>query len=265
MKIWVVCLSVVAMLSGTQRIQAQSLNNPGFMGKTQSLSVGTQVSLGLYAGVKTQALFVMNYEQSIRRDKLIQLRYTAGVLNVPFEKQSLQVDGPGGGAAAEYSGTLDFGNTPTLYSRSFGVKVNQYLLSRGALAPFGMYLSYGGEYRQLSAMDSFNQMVFVEENFNDPAGAYRFAMPTIMPRPVQSFNVLVGIGNKRFIDRDFFIDYQFGMTWMFWSNSGAYYNYNYDDPKGASFNAQNATEMEMRRNETRRQLFTLNITTGMVF
>jgi hypothetical protein len=34
---------------------------------------------------------------------------------------------------------------------------------------------------------------------------------------------------------------------------------------GPNYNAQNALELQMRQMDTRRQLFTLNLTAGMVF
>jgi hypothetical protein len=86
-----------------------------------------------------------------------------------------------------------------------------------------------------------------------------------MPRDAKGFNVLVGIGNKRFLDKSYFIDYQFGMTWLFWSNVGLSSNLYSETPSGPTYNFQNAVELQMRQVDTRRQLFTFNITAGMVF
>jgi hypothetical protein len=251
------------VLCSAVQVGAQSLNNPGFMGRTQSVSTGTQLSAGIYKGFQSQALWVASYEKTLRRDLLVQLRYTAGMLNVAFPKHNLMVDGPGAGSAVSYDGQLDFGNPPSLFTRSFGVQMKRYLLNRGALAPFGMYLSYGGEVRKVSATDSFNQMVLVSIDYNNPERSTRFDMPAVMPRPVQSFNVLVGIGNKRFFKNNWFLDYQFGMTWMMSSNATMFSDF--DQNRGPSYNSQNAAELRMRMADTRRQLFTLNITSGMVF
>ena len=254
---------LVLVLCAAQQIDAQSLNNPGFVGRTQSVSTGTQLSAGIYKGLQTQALWVASYEKTLRRDLLVQLRYTAGALNVAFPQHTLMVDGPGSGSTVNYDGQLDFGNPPAIFTQSFGVQMKRYLLGRGALAPFGMYLSYGGEVRKVSATDSFNQMVLISIDYNNPERSTRFDMPAVMPRPVQSFNVLVGIGNKRFFQKNWFLDYQFGMTWMITSNATTYSDF--DQTTGPRHNSQNAAELRMRMADTRRQLFTLNITTGMVF
>jgi hypothetical protein len=55
------------------------------------------------------------------------------------------------------------------------------------------------------------------------------------------------------------------MTWLFWSNVDAYNNYYDVQAVGAAYNVQNSIELQMRRADTRRQLFTLNLTAGMVF
>jgi hypothetical protein len=106
-------------------------------------------------------------------------------------------------------------------------------------------------------------MVLISIDYNNPDRSARFDMPAVMPRPVQSFNVLVGIGNKRFFQKNWFLDYQFGMTWMIISNATTYSDF--DQTTGPRHNSQNAAELRMRMADTRRQLFTLNITTGMVF
>jgi len=77
------------VLCAAQQIDAQSLNNPGFVGRTQSVSTGTQLSAGIYKGLQTQALWVASYEKTLRRDLLVQLRYTAGALNVAFPQHTL--------------------------------------------------------------------------------------------------------------------------------------------------------------------------------
>ncbi|MFN4864501.1 MAG: hypothetical protein ACK5H9_08565, partial [Bacteroidota bacterium] len=84
-------------------------------------------------------------------------------------------------------------------------------------------------------------------------------------RTAKAFNVLVGVGNKRFFNESFFLDYQFGMTWMFWSNTNMYVTSLDNGTVGPNYNAQNALELQMRQMDTRRQLFTLNLTAGMVF
>jgi hypothetical protein len=246
-------------------LQAQSVMNPGFMGKTSALGLGTQVSGGWYGGFKTQALLTAVAEKSMSRQHSITLRATVGMLNVPFEPMGLSVDGPGSGATANYYGQLTFGNPPALYTRSWGAQWKRYILNRGAIAPCGMYMTVGGERRTVSARDSFSQLVFIEDNYNDPGASLRYTMPTVMPRTAKAFNVLVGIGNKRFVDESIFIDYQFGMTWLFWSNTNMYVS-NWDNGAvGPGYNAQNNVELQMRQTDTRRQLFTLNLTAGMVF
>lgn len=244
---------------------AQSIYNPGYLGKTRAIALGSQVSCGLFNGIKTQSLLSITAEQTIDRQHSILLRATAGILNVPFEMNSLAVDGPGGGSSASYYGNLDFGNPPPLYTRSIGFQIKRYILKRGAIAPYGMYFTAGGESRKVSARDSFNQLVFIQENNNSMFDPYRFGLPAIMPRDVKGFNVLVGVGNKRFLDKSYFIDYQFGMTWLFWSNVGLSSNRYTETPSGPTYNFQNAVELQMRQVDTRRQLFTFNITAGMVF
>jgi hypothetical protein len=247
------------------KVIAQSIYNPGYLGKTRTIALGSQVSCGFFNGIKTQSLLSVSAEQTIDRQHALMLRATAGILNVPFEMNSLAVDGPGGGPSASYYGNLDFGNPPPLYTRSIGLQIKRYILKRGAIAPFGMYVVAGGESRKVSARDSFNQLVFIQENNNSMFDAYRFGLPAIMPRDAKGFNVLVGIGNKRFLDKSYFIDYQFGMTWLFWSNVGLSSNLYSETPSGPTYNFQNAVELQMRQVDTRRQLFTFNITAGMVF
>lgn len=246
-------------------LQAQHVGNPGYMGKTIALGLGSQLSGGWYGGFKTQALLTAVAEKSINRQHSITLRATTGVLNVPFEEMRLTVDGPGSGATVNYYGRLNFGNPPALVTRSWGAQWKRYALNRGAIAPYGMYVTVGGERRTISATDSFSQLVFIEDNYNDPQASYRFALPAVMPRTAKAFNVLVGIGNKRFFNESFFLDYQFGMTWLFWSNTNMYVTSLDNGAVGPSYNAQNAVELQMRQMDTRRQLFTLNVTAGMVF
>ncbi|MCX8484001.1 MAG: hypothetical protein ORO02_02160 [Bacteroidia bacterium] len=263
----VIAVFVLSLLGmGTSvLLRAQSVNNPGYLGHTRTIGLGTQLSCGLYGGLKTQELLTLSAEQTVDRQHAVMVRATAGMLNVPFDRVSLSVDGPGAGSVASYYGTLDCGNPPPVYTRSLGVQIKRYMLSRGAIAPYGMYITAGGEWRTVSVSDSFNQLVFVEDNYNDPNVAYRFKLPNVMPRNTKGFNVLVGIGNKRFFNEQFFLDYQFGMTWLFWSNVDAYNNYYDVQAVGAAYNVQNSIELQMRRADTRRQLFTLNLTAGMVF
>ena len=252
-------------LLAAQNVFAQSIYNPGYLGKTRTIALGSQVSCGFFNGLKTQSLLSITAEQTIDRQHAIMLRATAGILNVPFEMNSLSVDGPGGGPSASYYGNLDFGNPPALFTRSIGLQIKSYILNRGAIAPYGMYVVAGGESRKVSARDSFNQLVFIQENNNSMFDPYRFELPAIMPRDVNGFNVLLGIGNKRFLDKSYFVDYQFGMTWLFWSNVGLSSNRYTETPSGPTYNFQNAVELQMRQVDTRRQLFTFNITAGMVF
>lgn len=244
---------------------AQSINNPGYLGKTRSIAMGSQISCGFYHGLKSQMLFDVVAEQTLNRQHSIVIRATSGLLNVPFENQSLSVDGPGSGPAANYYGALDCGNSPSLITRSLGLQIKRYILNRGALAPFGMYLMGGGEWRKVSSTDSFNQLVFIQDNYNDPSASYHFALPSVMPRATKGFNVLVGVGNKRFVSPDLFVDYQFGMTWLFWSNINYSYDYSQNTASGPAYNVQNSIELQMRQIDTRRQLFTLNLTVGKVF
>jgi hypothetical protein len=264
-KSWVLMLLLTILIFGNSAIKAQSVTNPGYLGKTRSISLGSQISCGLYNGVKSQMMLAVAGEQTLNRQHSIVFRATGGVLNVPFEKRGLSVDGPGAGSAPIYYGSLDCGNPPSLITRSLGVQIKRYILNRGAIAPYGMYVTGGGEWRTVSSTDSFNQLVFIEDDYNSPSTAYHFALPSVMPRATKGFNVLVGVGNKRFFNQSYFLDYQFGMTWLFWSNISYYNNLDQDAAIGPSFNVQNSIELQMRQVDTRRQLFTFNITAGMVF
>lgn len=261
--VMMVCMLMLSFFGA--KLEAQSVGNPGYMGKTNTLGLGTQLSGGWYGGFKTQALATVVAEHAINRQHSLMLRATAGVLNVPFEETGLSVDGPGSGATANYYGRLNFGNPPALVTRSWGAQWKRYVLSRGAIAPYGMYVTLGGERRTVSAKDSFSQLVFIEDNYNDPAASYRFTLPAVMPRTAKAFNVLVGIGNKRFFNESFFLDYQFGMTWVFWSNTNMYVSSLENGVVGPGYNVQNSVELQMRQMDTRRQLFTLNLTAGLVF
>lgn len=264
MKLPAIICALLALFS-SKSVFAQTIGNPGYVGKTHAIALGSQVSCGFFNGIKTQSLFSITAEQTIDRQHSILLRATAGVLNVPFELNTLSVDGPGAGSSASYYGKLDFGNPPPLYTRSVGLQIKRYILKRGAIAPYGMYVTAGGESRKVSARDSFNQLVFVQENNNSMFEPFRFGLPAVMPRDVKGFNVLVGVGNKRFLDKSYFIDYQFGMTWLFWSNVASRNNQYSETPSGPTYNFQNAVELQMRQVDTRRQLFTFNLTAGMVF
>ena len=88
-KTTIVLLMLVGFVDG--KLQAQRVENPGYMGKTITLGLGSQVSGGWYGGFKTQAFLTAVAEKSINRQHAITLRATVGMLNVPFQEMGLSV------------------------------------------------------------------------------------------------------------------------------------------------------------------------------
>ena len=82
----VIAVFVLSLLGmGTSvLLRAQSVNNPGYLGHTRTIGLGTQLSCGLYGGLKTQGLLTLSAEQTVDRQHAVMVRATAGMLNVPF-------------------------------------------------------------------------------------------------------------------------------------------------------------------------------------
>jgi hypothetical protein len=117
------------------------LDNPGYMGLTQAVTVmGVTNFTGLFrTPAKYQTNVFINYEIARRPSMSWQFGYKSiqrTMDNVDFEDYGTYVYAPGWGSSLNYKpyGTMDIGY------QEFTVGVKNYLQSAGSTAPFGGYL-----------------------------------------------------------------------------------------------------------------------------
>ena len=123
------------------KAEVAQLNNPGYMGLTQAVTVmGVTNFTGLFRmTAKYQTNVFINYEIARRPSLSWQFGYKSiqrTMDNVDFEDYGTYVYAPGWGSGFNYNprGTMDIGY------QEFTVGVKNYLQSAGSTAPFGGYL-----------------------------------------------------------------------------------------------------------------------------